>query len=116
VQSHDDEKARIEVPYELGTAFGLWSNARDLGKERTLLRANPVGAVVVTTNDTWALVRADLISHPLLIELFPKACTSWGHDAIRALEMRQQDEDDRVNRRGRYHWRNQQRNDDRDAN
>jgi hypothetical protein len=112
VQSHDDEKARVEVPYEIGTAFGLWSNAHEQGRHRTLLRATPAGAVVVTGKTTWVLVRADLISNPLLAtELFPSACVSWGHEAILELDTRQRDEDDRANQRGKYHWRNRNKTD-----
>ena len=106
-QSHDDEPSRLEIPYEIGTTFGLWSNATKEGRERALLKATPVGAVVVTETDTWVLIRSDLVSNETLTrDLFPGACAAWGREALEDLASLQREEDDRLNRRGRFHWRN----------
>jgi hypothetical protein len=111
--SHDDERPRIEVPYEIGTTFGLWSNAVQDGRERALLKATPVGAVVVTENATWVLLRSELIGNATLSrDLFPEACAAWGHEALERLAAIQREEDDRVHRRGRFHWRNRDSNQD----
>ena len=105
--SHDDKPSRIEVPYEIGTTFGLWSNAIKEGRERAVLKARPVGAVVVTESETWILIRGDLVGNATLTrDLFPGACTAWGHEALENLASIQREEDDRANRRGRFDWRN----------